>query len=730
MLFAVFMVCVLELGIALLLLVVAGHRLRFSSRLLGLVLAAAVAYGAGRIAERAWSISSSAVLGAEIFVFVVCAVVVAARPVWSPVGQVFFGAYLAAALAYLAFAAGVTVAGGLSAAASVASAFLFVLESFALFLTASFAFETCDVLCRTRHSRRFPQSDSSYQPFVSLQIPSYNEPPDMLIKTIETAEAIDYPNFEIVVIDNNTEDEETWRPVEEYCRDRPNVTFAHIDALEGYKSGALNLAMRDLTDERAEVIGIVDSDYLIHPSYLKETTGYFADLEVAFVQTPQDYREWKGNPYFTACYDAYRYFFSTSMPSRNERDSIIFAGTMGLLRREAIESVSGWDEWVITEDADASLRMLRAGWSGLFVHRSYGQGIMPLTFAALKSQRYRWCFGGMQILRKHWRSLMPWDPSVDNRLSVAQRLDYLISGLQWLNDLVYLCFTIALLVIGSILLTGSRVPVRPFVGPTVLLPAVLLASGLIRAVWALQKRERISYGRALLAFVNWLSLSLTVARACVEGLVRREGAFLRTPKTGRVGRLGAAIAAARAETLLSATLLGLGIALLAYGNASALVAALVFWQATVYFSSPAMSWLNQRAELTPELERRRRTEERRERLALAAKRMSLGSGVVVAASAAIFVVVLAFGASHPGNPTNPLRLPTHGVEGAATTTTRSTSTASTTTTSTTTTATTTTTGTTTTTPTTTTATTTAPTSTSTPATTTAPTTTAATTTGP
>ena len=68
-----------------------------------------------------------------------------------------------------------------------------------------------------------------------------------------------------------------------------------------------------------------------------------------------------------------------AMPSRNERNSIIFAGTMGLLRRRLLEQVGGWDEWCITEDADASLRLLRAGYSGLFIGRSYGHGIMPLT---------------------------------------------------------------------------------------------------------------------------------------------------------------------------------------------------------------------------------------------------------------------------------------------------------------------------------------------------------------
>jgi glycosyltransferase involved in cell wall biosynthesis len=163
----------------------------------------------------------------------------------------------------------------------------------------------------------------------------------MLIATIRTVERIDYPNFELVVVDNNTEDEETWRPVEEYCRDRPRLRFVHVSPLEGYKSGALNLALREHTHPQAEIVGVIDADYQVDPDYLRATVGYFADTRVAFVQTPQDYREYEGSPYFTACYDAYRYFFATAMPSRNERDSIIFAGTMGLFAQGPAEAGRG-----------------------------------------------------------------------------------------------------------------------------------------------------------------------------------------------------------------------------------------------------------------------------------------------------------------------------------------------------------------------------------------------------
>jgi cellulose synthase/poly-beta-1,6-N-acetylglucosamine synthase-like glycosyltransferase len=74
-----------------------------------------------------------------------------------------------------------------------------------------------DVMARTRRTRPFPVPDPTYQPMVSVHIPAYNEPPEILIATINAVEEMDYPNFEIVVLDNNTPDEAVWGPVAEYC---------------------------------------------------------------------------------------------------------------------------------------------------------------------------------------------------------------------------------------------------------------------------------------------------------------------------------------------------------------------------------------------------------------------------------------------------------------------------------------------------------------------------------
>ena len=660
MLFSVFLVCSINLGIAALLLFVLGSRVRFASRVVGVLLAIAGAFGAGYLAALWWALPGAPVESSEIFI-VLCTIVVASlRGVWNPLGQYFFASFVAAALAYLGFAAYVTVASNFSFIGSLASALLFLLELAALGIAATFAFETCDVVCRVRHSRGFPRPDPSYRPMVSIHIAAYNEPPDMLIQAIMAAEAMDYPDFEILIIDNNTRDPDVWKPVEAYCADKSNVKFVHVDPWPGYKSGALNLALERYVDPRAEIVGVIDADYLVEPNWLSETVGYFADPNLAFLQTPQDYREFEGNRYLTACYDAYRYFFSSAMPSRNERNSIIFAGTMGLLRRAPLVEMGGWDEWCITEDAETSLRLLMAGYSGLFIARSYGRGIMPLSFVSLKSQRFRWCFGGMQILRRHWKNLMPWAQDPGNQLTAGQRIDYLIGGLQWMNDLILLGFTLVLAIVGAMLLSGSSVEIRPLIGPTILLPATLLAVGLMRAVWALRKRTGISYTRAFFAFINWLSLSWTVALACVQGLIRREGVFMRTPKSEDDRSLWAAIASARTELCLTAVMWGMAAALAVTTDATWLLVGLVSWQGFVYASAPTMSWLDEHEHLTPELELRRRTESRRERIAALARPVAIGSLGTALAGAAVFAIVLALGVSHPGRPNNPFSTPQAG----------------------------------------------------------------------
>src|SRR3989304_9893631 len=129
--------------------------------------------------------------------------------------------------------------------------------------------------------------------FVSIHIPSFNEPADLLKNTLKHLSLIKYKNYEVIVVDNNTVDEVVWKPVEKYCNELGNnFKFFHIDKLEGFKAGALNFSLNE-TSAEAEFVVVIDADYEIKPQFLKEALSYFVD-DVAFVQFPHAYQNITG----------------------------------------------------------------------------------------------------------------------------------------------------------------------------------------------------------------------------------------------------------------------------------------------------------------------------------------------------------------------------------------------------------------------------------------------------
>jgi cellulose synthase/poly-beta-1,6-N-acetylglucosamine synthase-like glycosyltransferase len=585
---------------------------RFTEVVLGTVGAAVVAAISCFLAAELWGLSAKGVEAAAYLLVIFSLVVIIARPDCSVVGKIFYASYAAAGFTFLGFAALVAINSTRSIAETLTSSLLIALDLGAFLVWNSNISYVSDVMCRTRRSRPFPLADPTHQPMVSIHIPAYNEPPEILIATIKSVEAMDYPNFEIVVLDNNTADEAVWRPVEEYCRDRANVTFVHVAPWPGYKAGACNLALREYTHPDAEIIGTVDADDIVKSYYLRETASYFCDERIGFVQTCEGNRDYEGSAYYTACVDSYQGFYLAVMSSRNERDTVPFVGTMGLFRRSALEDVGGWNEWCIAEDTEASLRVLKAGWSGLYIPRCFGRGVVPPTFGGLNTQRHRWCFGAMQILRLHWRSLMPWDRSPDNHLTSAQRRDYLMASLGWFRDLMMLGFSFLLLVVTGLVVTGSDFSLMPLGGDTSLLPMSLIIVATICMTWTLRHWTTISWRRAAMALGISLSASWITALACIQGLTHREGVFLRTSKTGSTHRqLRTALRLTRVETSLAVALyVSVGL-LLTLKHPPVVLVGIILVQGTVFLCAPIAALWNIRAMRVSAQEYRARHEERR-----------------------------------------------------------------------------------------------------------------------
>jgi exo-beta-1,3-glucanase (GH17 family)/glycosyltransferase involved in cell wall biosynthesis len=365
-----------------------------------------------------------------------------------------------------------------------------------------------------------------FAPKVSIHVPAHREPPEMLKATLDALARLDYPNFECIVVINNTPDPAFWRPIEDHCRvlgDR--FKFINEDNVSGYKAGALRLALAH-TAADAEIIGIIDADYVVRPDWLKDLVPAFADPKVGMVQAPQDHRDGSRSVMHHVMNGEYAGFFDIGMVQRNEANAIIVHGTMCLMRRAALTSVGGWSTDTIVEDCDLGLQVLEHGWQIHYTNRRYGHGLLPDTFEAYKKQRHRWAYGGFQILRKHWRYLLPRATG----LTREQKREFAVGWLNWLGA--------ESIGVAVAILNLVWVPVVAFAGiaiPDKILTVPILAAFIVTLAHFISLyRLRVAVPPAQMvgAVVAAMSVQWTVARAVGCGVWKETLPFMRTAKGG------------------------------------------------------------------------------------------------------------------------------------------------------------------------------------------------------
>jgi exo-beta-1,3-glucanase (GH17 family)/cellulose synthase/poly-beta-1,6-N-acetylglucosamine synthase-like glycosyltransferase len=427
--------------------------------------------------------------------------------------------------------------------------------------------EFSELFLRGNLKRRFapkPLTHDAREPFVSIHLPICNEPPEMVLLTLKSLQALDYTAFEVIVIDNNTSDPALWQPVRDYMASLPpHYRFIHLPQWPGFKAGALNVALEQM-DSRTQVVAVVDADYVVKPHWLRDLLGHFDDPQVAVVQAPQAHRNWISSAWRSMMNWEYEGFFRIGMHHRNERDAIIQHGTMTLIRAQALRSQGCWTSGALCEDAELGLRLMQAGYRTVYVDVVMGEGLTPDTFAAFKRQRLRWAQGGMHILKMHGRALF-WPNSsgqAASRLSVGQRYHFLAGWLPWIGDALHLMFVLLALGFTALILmwpqmghwpTGAYwMPLAAFAATKLIIGPALYARRVTSSVWGIVG-----------ASVAGMGLSHAIARGVWAGLLGSGGQFgvtakgsnhaAREPATARWGvwqqRLGA-LRCAREECLL------------------------------------------------------------------------------------------------------------------------------------------------------------------------------------
>jgi cellulose synthase/poly-beta-1,6-N-acetylglucosamine synthase-like glycosyltransferase/exo-beta-1,3-glucanase (GH17 family) len=368
--------------------------------------------------------------------------------------------------------------------------------------------------------------DSVTFPKVSIHVPAYFEPPEMLKQTLDAVSRLDYPNFECVVIINNTPDPEFWQPIQDHCRALgERFVFINAEKVQGFKAGALRIAM-ERTAVDAEIIGVIDADYVVQPDWLKDLVPVFADPRVGLVQAPQDHRDSDRSLMHYVMNGEYAGFFDIGMVQRNEANAIIVHGTMCLIRRAAMDMAGGWAGDTICEDTDLGLEIIEHGWLTHYTNHRYGHGLLPDTYEAFKKQRHRWAYGGFQIVKKHWRRFLPGA----SRLSPDQRREFALGWLNWLGaeSLGVLVAILNLIWVPIVAFADIAIPDKILTLPII---AAFMVS-LVHFVVLYRLRVPVKWGQMLGAMITAMSVQWTVSRAVANGLITEHLAFARTSKGG------------------------------------------------------------------------------------------------------------------------------------------------------------------------------------------------------
>ena len=408
------------------------------------------------------------------------------------------------------------------------------------------------VWIRKRRREFLPvEADDAYRPKVSIHVPCYNEPPEMVKQTLDALANLDYPDFEVLIIDNNTKDPAVWEPVRDYCATLgPRFKFFHVAPLAGFKGGALNYLIPHTAPD-AEVIAVIDSDYCVDRNWLKHMVPHFADPKIAIVQSPQDYRDQNESKFKKLCYSEYKGFFHIGMVTRNDRDAIIQHGTMTMTRRSVLEEL-GWADWCICEDAELGLRVFEKGYSAAYSHNSYGKGLMPDTFIDFKKQRFRWAYGAIQIIKRHTSSLLL---GKDTELTRGQRYHFLAGWLPWVADGMNIFFTV-----GALLWSAAMIIVPTRVDPPLLIfaipPLALFVFKVGKIIFLYRRAVGVNLKDAFAAALAGLALSHTIAKAVLYGFFTTSIPFFRTPKNADNHGFWVAISEAREEVFIMLLLWG------------------------------------------------------------------------------------------------------------------------------------------------------------------------------
>lgn len=304
------------------------------------------------------------------------------------------------------------------------TAFIYIFQSYTVWglailvlLMAVYAiFTNIAYKIKKRKSLKNPQlKNEEYKPFVSIMIPAHNEE-SVISNTIETVLNLDYPNFEIIAIDDRSTDNtaSVLKDLEKKYQEKVIAFIRPKEAFPG-KSAVLNDA---LEFAKGEAILVFDADATMAPDFLTNLVYELEPKDVGAVQARKVVRN-KDINILTRCQNNEMTMDTYFQVSRDSvKGAVELRGNGELIKRTALEDIGGWNNYTITDDLDMSTRLHIKGWDVRFCHETivYEEGIMYLF--PLYRQRRRWLEGTIRRYLEYF-----WDILTSKKMSMRVRVD-------------------------------------------------------------------------------------------------------------------------------------------------------------------------------------------------------------------------------------------------------------------------------------------------------------------
>lgn len=247
---------------------------------------------------------------------------------------------------------------------------------------------------RYAEARRLPPPLPADPPLQTVLIPAHNEA-KVIAQTVRHVLASDYPNLEVIVIDDGSKDD-TAHVVRTAFTGDGRVRL--ITMTNGGKAAALN---RGLAEAKGTVVVALDADTYFPRDSIGKLVRWFDDPDVGAVAGNAKV----GNRINVITrWQALEYITSQSLERRALATLgciTVVPGAIGAWRREALERLGGFPSETLAEDQDLTIGLLKAGYKVLYDSTALAWTEAPDTVSGLIKQRFRWAFGTLQCLWKH-----------------------------------------------------------------------------------------------------------------------------------------------------------------------------------------------------------------------------------------------------------------------------------------------------------------------------------------